>query len=302
MNIILDALGQQDMYYWGFSYGSLLGQTYAMMFPERSERIIIDGIVDIFEWYNELLRPSQFESRAAVIDGFFEECFKTKNALSTLATDAKQLQYKVMHFLDTPVTVDNGGILDKYSLYDGLLHDLFFHERWELLASRLAALLQGDPMPVFQAYGQKKPPSIEGIIIRCNDMVSGKDKWPQGQDLLKLISHLLEKYPDDASDIMQEYFTRAQWRIPKSHDFEPPTITETKHPLLILSMTYDTFTPLSSAHKSNEAFVGSRVVEISGCGHTSLAVRSEASAGYVRRFLNEGTLPDENVYCETEAS
>ena len=207
MNTILDALGQSDMYYWGFSYGSLLGQTYAMMFPERSARVIIDGVVNVFEWYTELLRPSQFESRAAVIEGFFDECFTNKNALSNLAPDAKQLQHKVMHFLDTPITVDNDGILDKYSLYDGLLHDLFFHERWESLASRLAALLQGDPVPAFEAYGQKKPPSIEGIIIRCNDMVSGKDKWPQGQDLLKLISPQLEKYPDDASDIMQEYFT-----------------------------------------------------------------------------------------------
>jgi pimeloyl-ACP methyl ester carboxylesterase len=33
MNSILDAIGQQDMYYWGFSYGTLLGQTYATLFP-----------------------------------------------------------------------------------------------------------------------------------------------------------------------------------------------------------------------------------------------------------------------------
>lgn len=301
MNTILDALGQQDMYYWGFSYGSLLGQTYAMMFPERSERIIIDGIVNVFEWYTALLRPSQFESRAAVIDGFFDDCFKTKNALSSLAPDAKQLQHKVMHLLDTPITMDDGGILDRHSLYDGLLHDLFFYERWEPLANRLAALLQGDAMPAFQAYGQKKPPSIDGIIIRCNDMVSGKDEWPQGQELLNFISPILEKYPDDASDTMQEYFTRAQWRIPKSHHFEPPTATKTKHPLLIMSMTHDPFTPLSSAHKASQAFIESRVVEIAGYGHTSLAVRSAVAAGYVRRFLNEGGLPDENVYCEADS-
>lgn len=66
-------------------------------------------------------------------------------------------------------------------------------------------------------------------------------------------------------------------------------------------MTHDPFTPLSSAHRANKAFVGSRVVEIAGCGHTSLAVRSAAAAGYVRRFLNEGALPDENEYCDEEA-
>ncbi|GLA13885.1 hypothetical protein AnigIFM62618_011302 [Aspergillus niger] len=35
MNSILDAIGQQQMYYWGLSDGTTLGQTYTQMFPER---------------------------------------------------------------------------------------------------------------------------------------------------------------------------------------------------------------------------------------------------------------------------
>lgn len=50
MNSILDAVGQKDMVYWGFSYGTLLGQTYAGLFPERSHRVIIDGVVNQFDW------------------------------------------------------------------------------------------------------------------------------------------------------------------------------------------------------------------------------------------------------------
>lgn len=50
MNSILDAVGQKDMVYWGFSYGTLLGQTYAALFPERSHRVIIDGVVNQFDW------------------------------------------------------------------------------------------------------------------------------------------------------------------------------------------------------------------------------------------------------------
>lgn len=50
MNSILDAVGQEDMMYWGFSYGTLLGQTYAGLFPERSHRVVIDGVVNQFDW------------------------------------------------------------------------------------------------------------------------------------------------------------------------------------------------------------------------------------------------------------
>ncbi|QLI66492.1 uncharacterized protein G6M90_00g035980 [Metarhizium brunneum] len=41
----------KNTYYdWDFSYGPLLGQTPAAMFPERSKRVTIDGVADVFDW------------------------------------------------------------------------------------------------------------------------------------------------------------------------------------------------------------------------------------------------------------
>lgn len=54
MNSILDAVGRENMVYWGFSYDTTLGQTYANMYPERSERVIIDGVSNQFQWYDSL--------------------------------------------------------------------------------------------------------------------------------------------------------------------------------------------------------------------------------------------------------
>lgn len=41
-----------DVNFWGFSYGSILGATFAAMFPDRVGRMMIDGIVDTKNWFD----------------------------------------------------------------------------------------------------------------------------------------------------------------------------------------------------------------------------------------------------------
>jgi pimeloyl-ACP methyl ester carboxylesterase len=76
MKSILDALGQEDMYYWGFSYGTILGQTYAGLFPERSKRVIIDEVADQYMWYQGTFVSESQVDADAVLDGFFGECVR----------------------------------------------------------------------------------------------------------------------------------------------------------------------------------------------------------------------------------
>ncbi|KAJ7083196.1 Alpha/Beta hydrolase protein [Mycena belliarum] len=69
---IVQAHGSEKLQYWGFSYGSVLGATFASMFPDNVGRLVLDGVVDsenyfATEWSNNLLDTDKTYS--AFLDG-----------------------------------------------------------------------------------------------------------------------------------------------------------------------------------------------------------------------------------------
>lgn len=59
--------------YWGFSYGTLLGATFAAMFPDKVGRVILDGVVDA-DHYVEPIWVDSLRDADAIWEGFFTSC------------------------------------------------------------------------------------------------------------------------------------------------------------------------------------------------------------------------------------
>ncbi|MEV7385522.1 alpha/beta hydrolase [Streptomyces sp. NPDC091215] len=68
MDVIRAALGERQISYLGYSYGSYLGEVYATMFPGRTDRVVLDGVADPARYSPRLLRGSEPANRHALRD------------------------------------------------------------------------------------------------------------------------------------------------------------------------------------------------------------------------------------------
>ncbi|KAK5651988.1 hypothetical protein OQA88_10891 [Cercophora sp. LCS_1] len=320
MNTILDALGQKDMYYWGLSYGTVLGATYSTLFPERAKRVIIDGVLNQFQWYQSLLEYDSAVDQDNVYSGLLEECVKAGPKLCALAQYAAtkgELSEKLLSMArkltDDPVGVYINktlyGILDHTSLWiNGVFASLYRPASWPQLAKNLVAVLDGNATDAFLSYQWKgyeswRDEGDSGFFVYYNDAPSGSEHWPQDhRALVDELSPVLNAslFSEGSFD---STFVRAAWAIPKRHTYIPTHGVETAHPLLVLSTTYDPVCPLISAKNATGTFTGARLVEVKGYGHSSLAVPSLCAARHVRAFFKNGTLPEEkHVRCEVDGN
>lgn len=72
---ILEQMGQEKLQYWGFSYGTILGGTFAAMYPDKVGRLVSDGNVDYEEWYNGL-HINSVRDADSVMAAFYRLCHK----------------------------------------------------------------------------------------------------------------------------------------------------------------------------------------------------------------------------------
>ncbi|KAB5578829.1 Alpha/Beta hydrolase protein [Coniochaeta sp. 2T2.1] len=317
LNSIMDAVGQKDMFYWGFSYGTLLGQTYATMFPDRAKRMIIDGVTNQFMWYESHIDWEAMADTERVLHGFYGECLKAGPGNCTLASlaDSKEklselVDLKLEEMKDQPIAVYVNdtvyGLLTFEKLWlNGVFPALYFPESWYGLANNLAQLLEGNATNAYLAYGQRKAWQLEGDanrFVMMNDGLSGSEYWAQDRDSLVEALMPLMKQSSFSPSALQIYYAKQQWLYSRTHPYKPRKGVKTAGPMLILSTSFDPICPLVSAESANEAFEGSKMVEVQGYGHCSMAVKSTCARQYVRDFLFDGKLPEKHTLCQVDSS
>ncbi|KAJ7116269.1 TAP-like protein-domain-containing protein [Mycena crocata] len=320
---ITQKFGFEKLQYYGISYGTVIGATFAALFPDKVERIIIDGVVDVESWINGMY-ITILEDTDKVLQTFFDGCVAagpTQCAFyeSTATEVADRLAALTASIRAQPVPVvtpTSYGIVD-YSLLRVTIFNALYtpYSSFGPLAAALATLEAGNGT-AFYSLLQQPPFECEcnttdalpfhlnsaeaGVAIQCGDAGPVTDSLPQLQEFYE---NATRTSPFAEFLVGSNRLSCAGWPIHRDDRFKGPVAAKnTSFPLLIIANTADPVTPKVAAVKVQAGFPGSVLLTQDSPGHTSLAAPSLCTLGYFQQYLLNGTLPEPGTVCPVDAT
>ncbi|KAL4950990.1 TAP-like protein-domain-containing protein [Aspergillus filifer] len=325
------------LWYYGLSYGTVLGATFAHLFPDRVGRMILDGIVDAEDYYDLGWKSNLYDTDKA-LNFFFESCFNAgdiKNTSSgcafwgrSIADIRSRLDIILAEIKYNPIPVPAGPdsscplpMLATYSdLKQLVLQTIYtpatgFPELANVLAglekgnmsTYTAAVVGGIPTsPCNYAPDSSTLKPDVNTLIRC---VDGLAKGHNLQDIRQFQDYV------DVLTQQSEFFgevwpNNANVATCRTLEVTLPTtgmlqdsILSSRHtatPILFLTNTIDPVSPQRGAHKMSTVFPGSVVLSQNSVGHTAFMSASRCLLDYIQQYLLEGRLPQANTTCQAD--
>ncbi|KDQ28686.1 hypothetical protein PLEOSDRAFT_1111906 [Pleurotus ostreatus PC15] len=310
---IVEAHGLKNIQYWGFSYGTVLGATFASLFPDRIDRLVLDGVVDAENYFATLWSNNLLDTDKT-LQTFFDGCFEGGPDLcpfyeSSPQAISRKLDDLTRRIFLRPVPVQTNisyGLVDYERLRITIFSSLYSpYADFPRLAQGLADLMHGNgtvlyqilEQPVFDcACGRPAPlTSIAdgGTAIRCTDGAEVRDTV---DELEPFVQGLLRD--SQWGEVWASLrIGCSAWPKQEKRHFKGPFLGNTSHPILWIGNTADPVTPIAGARKMAKGFPGSVVLTQDSPGHCSIAAPSVCTIGFVRAYFANGTLPDEGVVC-----
>ncbi|KAF2164862.1 hypothetical protein M409DRAFT_67582 [Zasmidium cellare ATCC 36951] len=325
--------GEEPLLFWGFSYGTLLGATFAAMQPHRVSRIILDGVVNSDAYYSAD-RFDNLHDTDKILESFFHYCSKAgpekcrfwREGGEVAIRDAyhRAMDEIMENPLPVPGNFERGPEIITYSN----IKELVGRAMYQPLAffPTLATLLDDVARRNGSVFAERKSngrrPSyrtkacedagpyssdcilpdwdVEGpsLAILCSEARSKSNI--SEPDFIEIASRLRNQ-SSALGEVWAQYLLGCTgWNATASWVPSGPITGNTSHPILWIGNTYDPVTPLRNAKKMAAKFPGSVVLQQDNEGHCSFSAPSVCTASAIRRYFQTGHLPDEGLVCETD--
>ena len=177
MDSIRAALGQKQITYYGFSYGTYLGQVYSTMFPSHVRRMILDSNVDPRRvWYEANLdQDLAFNRNIDIWFGWIAKYNKVYHLGATEKAVAKLFYREEARLLKHPA----GGVIGPDEWVDVFLYAGYYEQTWLTLGSAFAGFVhKGDWKTIKSLFDNSDTPGNDNSFAVYNAVQCTDVQWP----------------------------------------------------------------------------------------------------------------------------
>jgi pimeloyl-ACP methyl ester carboxylesterase len=252
INSLRLALGEEKVSYFGFSYGSELGTTWATMFPETVRAIVVDGAVDPNASSTEegMNQAKGFEGQLAT---FLKQCSeKTTCAFHNGGKAEAAFDQLVLDIDVTPLEVSKDRTpVTQGVLFTAVAQAMYSDYYWPQLSEALSEAQNGDGKGILQLYDdyyQRKDDGTYGNELEAFLAISCLDD-PGASSVEDVDSHI-EDFIAAAPRLGGNFaygYSCALWPVKQAAKVN---ITgKGAGPIVVVGTTGDPATPLDSTRK-----------------------------------------------------
>ena len=284
------AMGDDQLNYLGFSYGTAIGQQLVELFPERVRAMIIDGVVE--------LGPTGIESAVGQAAGF-------ETALRSFADDCnaddscpigpdaigaiEELQARAEA---APIPADPRD-LGPAEMSSGLTLPLYSESLWPDLADAVAEGLAGDGTGMVELADDYLSIADFDVYyaVNCLDW-----EWPEDpQELLDAGVAAASESPHFGASVVNEYVSCAMWPV---EDRPMGVVTAPDAPpILVVSTTNDPATPYEAGVRTAERLASGVLLTYEGDGHTVVGNGVPCVDDIAVAYLVDLEVPEDGTTC-----
>ena len=303
MDVIRAVLGDRKLDYFGASYGTKLGATYAELFPKRVGRLVLDGAVDLSLGFRALA-TEQAGGFEVALRAYVEDCVDNSDSCP-LGGSLDEGLTRVSEFIDevdaAPLPTSGERELAVGNAFYGIVAPLYVRDYWPVLTQALERGFAGDGSLLLQLSDLYTSRGDEGYTdnsaeaiyaINCLD-----DPASLPFDKVRAAVPGLERVSPAFGSVFAWGLTGC--RGFRSESTEPSLDVDGSgaDPIVVIGTTRDPATPYAWAKALARQLDSGVLVSRDGDGHTGYNAGNDCVDEAVHAYLLEGTVPDDGLSC-----
>jgi pimeloyl-ACP methyl ester carboxylesterase len=285
-------LGAKKINFYGYSYGTYIGQVYATLKPERVRRMVLDGVVNPTRvWYDSNLdQDIAFDRNIKV---YFDWVARNDRVfhLGRTGRDVQRLFYAEQARLAKKPA---GGVIGPAELTDVFLQAGYYVFGWSDIARAFSAWVrQKDASQLKRLFDDNNPQTAGAdnnyavyLGVQCTDAA-----WPQSWTKWQSDNWATHRQAPFETWANAWYNAPCRnWAAPAG---VPANVSgELAPPVLLISETLDAATPYSGALEVRKKFPRSSLIEgVGGTTHAGSLFGNACIDDAVADYLATGALP-----------